>query len=646
MIQPYSKHIYMKRIYYLLLLAFISFNCERNAPDPVSVLPTVTTTAASSITATTALSGGNITDGGGYPITARGVCWGTTPGPIINGNNTVQTGGTGVFTSNITGLTANTTYYVRAYATNNAGTTFGNELVFTTTSSTTALPTVTTAAITAITTTNATGGGNVTADGGAAVTARGVCWSNLPNPVATGNHTTDGSGLGIFASAITGLTAGITYHVRAYATNSVGTVYGGDSVFVATATAGLPNLTTTAVTAIANTTATSGGNITADGGNPVTARGVCWATTVNPTIALSTKTNDGTGIGTFTSAITGLTAATIYHVRAYATNSVGTAYGNDVTFTTSSSTPDVYVAGVVYSGSGGNGVATVWKNGVATSLTNGANEAEAYAVYVSGTDVYVGGYESNAGIYEPKIWKNGVPSTLTHGCGGDVSGIFVSGADVYAVGEGNFCSPNAVATVWKNNVATSLTNGVNDAISSSVFVLGTDVYVAGNENNVATLWKNGVVTNLSNIVNSAYANSVYVSGTNVYVAFNEGGPGNYNAKLWKNGVVTNLTTGLSPSDATGVYVSGTDVYVSGADPVGPSGGNGIAKLWKNGVATSLTNGTNDATAQAVFVFGTDVYAAGYEFNVGQYEPKFWKNGVITSLVSGGFGGFAFSIFVK
>jgi len=96
-----------------------------------------------------------------------------------------------------------------------------------------------------------------------------------------------------------------------------------------------PAVTTTAVTSITVSSAISGGNITSEGTSAVTARGVCWGTTANPTIADS-KTTDGTGIGAFTSTITGLTSATLYHVRAYATNGEGTAYGEDVSFTTSS----------------------------------------------------------------------------------------------------------------------------------------------------------------------------------------------------------------------------------------------------------------------------------------------------------------------
>ena len=102
----------------------------------------------------------------------------------------------------------------------------------------------------------------------------------------------------------------------------------------------VPTVTTTTVSSISYTTATGGGNVTADNGHSVTARGICWSTSSNPTTSDS-HTSDGTGTGSFTSSITGLSEGTTYHVRAYATNSEGTAYGSDVTFTTLShgSTP-------------------------------------------------------------------------------------------------------------------------------------------------------------------------------------------------------------------------------------------------------------------------------------------------------------------
>jgi len=94
-----------------------------------------------------------------------------------------------------------------------------------------------------------------------------------------------------------------------------------------------PELTTTEVTEFTENTAKSGGNITDDGGAEVTTRGVCWGTSANPTIS-GNKTSDGTGKGSFTSTLSGLEPSTEYFVRAYATNSAGTSYGNEVSFTT------------------------------------------------------------------------------------------------------------------------------------------------------------------------------------------------------------------------------------------------------------------------------------------------------------------------
>jgi hypothetical protein len=196
------------------------------------------------------------------------------------------------------------------------------------------LPTVTTGSITAKTAITATAGGNVTDSGSRAITARGVCFSTTINPTIANTKTASGTNvIGAYTVSLTGLSALTTYHYRAYATTSVGTSYGADSVFTTNA-ATIPTLTTTAASAITGISATSGGNITSDNGATITARGICWSTTANPTIALTTKTNNGTGTGVFTSSITGLSANTLYYVRAYATNSAGTVYGSQLNFTT------------------------------------------------------------------------------------------------------------------------------------------------------------------------------------------------------------------------------------------------------------------------------------------------------------------------
>jgi uncharacterized protein (TIGR02145 family) len=196
------------------------------------------------------------------------------------------------------------------------------------------LPTLApTTSITAIDIVSATSGGNILTDGGVTVFIRGLCWSTSSNPtIALSTKTVDGSGTGAFTSAITGLTNTTTYYVRAYATNAAGTAYGNEVVFT-TLPPGVPTISTFNISSDFPSLGICGGNISSDGYATVTARGVCWSSSSNPTIALSTKTVDGTGIGSFISSITGLTDNTTYYFRAYATNAIGTAYGNEVVYT-------------------------------------------------------------------------------------------------------------------------------------------------------------------------------------------------------------------------------------------------------------------------------------------------------------------------
>jgi len=396
-------------------------------------LPTVVTNAVGDIAVTTATAGGMITSDGGGGISERGVCYSTQENPTILGTHTSDGFGSGSFSSQLTGLQPATQYYVRAYATNKKGVAYGEQVSFTTndytlpvvgavtvenTKHTTAdvsanvsaaadapvtqcgfvyathtdpqlsdlhveqtavnehitaqlqgltvntlyyvcayainikgvqygpaatfttkaysKPTVTTGAASNIVYTGFTIGGEVQSDGGQTVTARGICYSESnTEPTLENQVVPKGAGSGSYSVSITGLQAGTVYYARAYATNSVGTAYG-EIIQVTTLVYGVPTVTTTAASDIDFTSATAGGTVTADGGMEVTERGVCWNQTGNPTLR-DDHTVVGQGLGSFTTSLTGLNEGKTYYVRAYATNSVGTTYGNQISFTTSES---------------------------------------------------------------------------------------------------------------------------------------------------------------------------------------------------------------------------------------------------------------------------------------------------------------------
>jgi uncharacterized protein (TIGR02145 family) len=273
-------------------------------------------------------------DGGSY-ILEKGICYSTISTPTTA--NDISSGGSGndngPFRAQLDNLVPNTTYYARAFATNSAGTSYGSIVSFKTPVPPPDVPLLQTVTVNTITSTTAASGGNITSDGGSAITEKGILWNNTGNPTISINtgKTSNGTGSGNFISSLNSLLPNTKYYVRAYATNNSGTGYGNELNF--TTATGIATLTTS-INAIGSTNVTAGGDILNDGGGMITIRGVVWSTSPNPTIALVTKTTDGTGSGSFTSAVNGLSVGTTYYIRAYATNSAGTAYGNELSFTT------------------------------------------------------------------------------------------------------------------------------------------------------------------------------------------------------------------------------------------------------------------------------------------------------------------------
>ena len=224
-----------------------------------------------------------------------------------------------------------TVYYIRAYVKTELGTSYGDEKQFTTCDG---RPILTTVAISKILAKSAESGGTSIIDSGFPITQKGIVWGTSENPALANNKTEHGTGSELFTSPLTNLNPNTTYFVRAYATNSVGTEFGNELSFK-TKDGVILLSSTTSATDITETSAVSGGNVTSDGGSMVIARGIVWSTTQNPTNSNRLgQTNNGNGMGSFTSNLTGLANTTTYYVRSYATNSVGTFYGTQIDFIT------------------------------------------------------------------------------------------------------------------------------------------------------------------------------------------------------------------------------------------------------------------------------------------------------------------------
>jgi len=399
------------------------------------LFPTISTLPVTDITFVSAISGGKITDNGGSGILASGVCWDTKVNPTILNNKTNVNGSTGIFSSTITGLMADSTYYVRAFATNSKGTSYGEQVSFKTLKEDSLTITDIDGNVYHTVTigtqvwlkenlkvTKFSNGDLIpnVSDNAAwsALMTGGYCWYN--NEIE--NKSTYGALYNWYAVDDSRLIAPAGWHVATDADFTVLTSYlGGESTAgnklkevglnhwlspnnFATNESGftalpgglrsysdgtfrnsgsngyywsttqsdsirawdrelfydqvncfrydfdskhygfsvrcvrdkaisLPAVLTMKPTAITDSSVTLGGSILNDGRSPVSVRGICWSNSINPTITNS-KTSEGSGIGAFSSTLTRLMSDSTYYARAYATNGVGTSYGEQVSFTT------------------------------------------------------------------------------------------------------------------------------------------------------------------------------------------------------------------------------------------------------------------------------------------------------------------------
>jgi len=248
------------------------------------------------------------------------------------------------------------------------------------------VPAVTTSAATSVASTTATLNGNLTYAGVPTISEKGFVYSSSSSMPTTSDTkvTVTGTATGDYTYNATGLSFGTKYYVRAYATNSVNTVYGDVVEFE---TPSIPAVTTTSVTAYNNGGAVMGGNVTSNGGETLTARGIVYSTSNStPTVSgtnCTTQVASGTGTGLYTYNVEGLSAGTKYYVRAYATNSAGTSYGSVENFTTTNETPSTVTTntGELFTVASGTQVYFAKGNLVKTGASTYAFESTQYTVH-------------------------------------------------------------------------------------------------------------------------------------------------------------------------------------------------------------------------------------------------------------------------
>jgi uncharacterized protein (TIGR02145 family) len=197
--------------------------------DVLDTIPSLTTLQATEITPSSARVGGEITSDGGNEIHERGICFSLEAAPDTSDTFVATGGGDAPYSEVLTGLEDGVTYFARAYAINEMGIGYGNEISFQTPLQ--GLPAVITLDANVNSATSASITGNVTSEGDAPVVTRGICYSTEPQPDANDVVIVSGSGAGFFNCTLTGLQEGTTYYARAYASNSIGTIYGNEISF-------------------------------------------------------------------------------------------------------------------------------------------------------------------------------------------------------------------------------------------------------------------------------------------------------------------------------------------------------------------------------------------------------------------------------
>lgn len=438
-------------------------------------MPTISTNQVVYMDSLSAFCGGNITADGGLAVTARGICWAIGTTPTINHSRTIDGAGAGSFNSRLSNLLPNTSYFVRAYATNDAGTSYGVTFSFTTKN----LPTVVTDSVFDIGAQMAKAQGSTLFDGGSSISQRGYCWSNTPSPTLNDFVLADEVSK-FTSSSVIQLMSDTTYYLRAYAINGIGVSYGNTITFKTMEVA--VDLVTDSIKGITSNSAIFGGAIINAKGNQIIERGIVYSTSSFPTFDSNTIMI-GSGIGTF-DIISGLgyqyahllNPNTTYYVRAYAVteNNILT-YGNEVSFTTLSVGQTGPGGGIVFfdkgDTTGGWQYLETATSDQSTGITWGC-----HGISKPGTQLTVGSGKTNTYIFGCFQPPSAVISCITLSLGGQTDWFLPSRDELnlmyknlHTNNQGNF---NTSASYWSSSESSTVTAWTFSFSSGDAFIHG------------------------------------------------------------------------------------------------------------------------------------------------------------------------------
>ncbi len=302
--------------------------------------PLVGNTRFLDYTTSTAQLKGDILDDGGFPLIEKGFCWSANTIPTTADSKIIVDGNDFEMEALIENLDPNTLYLVRAYAINSEGTTYdtsnGSQALFKTRSGIPNL--ISTYDASSVNVISALIGG-IAYENGSVIDDKGVCYNTQPNPTINDNVMSSGNGNGEFYLQLNNLNPSSMYYVRTYTNTPQGTFYGNEVTFTTLNTLEQFNMD---ITSVRPNQSVAYGYLGNDGGAVATQKGFVWSTSPNPTTNNNLSDN-GANLGLFSETINGLQENTTYYIRPYYINQNGTFYGEEQSFTTTSTTYEGYI---------------------------------------------------------------------------------------------------------------------------------------------------------------------------------------------------------------------------------------------------------------------------------------------------------------